>query len=261
MSYVLNTWRDPFDEGFSICRRKQITIEPGLSILVGCNGCGKTTTLRNIKEEVEKENIPVYHYDNLVKGNSRNTIGAAIFGNNIGLASALMTSSEGESIGINIGQKFQYIRSFIKTGDLEKLGERNPFADLFDDDDSKKEITTNKRFILLDAIDSGYSIDNVIELKNIFNLMLKDAESWNIELYIIVSANEYELANGEKCLDVTTGYYHTFDDYEDYKKFILNSGKKKDNRIKNVELRRQKKEAEENKKENNINKGWKKHRG
>lgn len=26
---VINTWRDPYDEGFSTCRLKQITIKPG----------------------------------------------------------------------------------------------------------------------------------------------------------------------------------------------------------------------------------------
>lgn len=38
---IINTWRDPYDEGFSTCRLKQITIKSGLTVLVGCNGAGK----------------------------------------------------------------------------------------------------------------------------------------------------------------------------------------------------------------------------
>jgi len=47
---------------------------------------------------------------------------------------------------------------------------------------------------------------------------------------IVISANEYELANGEQCFDVNLGKYLTFDDYESYKKFILKSRKLKDKR-------------------------------
>lgn len=55
---VINTWRDPYDEGFSTCRPKQITIKSGLTILVGCNGSGKTTLLHNIQSELKKK---IYH--------------------------------------------------------------------------------------------------------------------------------------------------------------------------------------------------------
>lgn len=34
----------------------------------------------------------------------------------------------------------------------------------------------NERWILLDAMDSGFSIDNVIEMKDLFQLVLNDAK-------------------------------------------------------------------------------------
>lgn len=70
---VINTWRDPYDEGFSTCRLKQITIKSGITVLVGCNGAGKSTLLRNIESELKKENIPCHLFDNLHDGgtNSR----------------------------------------------------------------------------------------------------------------------------------------------------------------------------------------------
>ena len=50
------------------------------------------------------------------------------------------------------------------------------------------------------------------------------------DIYIVIAANEYELARGERCLDVTTLSHLTFPDYEAYRKFILASRKKKDKR-------------------------------
>ena len=48
---IINTWRDPYDEGFSTCRPKQIVIRSGMTVLVGCNGAGKTTLLHNIQSD------------------------------------------------------------------------------------------------------------------------------------------------------------------------------------------------------------------
>ena len=95
-----------------------------------------------------------------------------------------------------------------------------------------KKITSKKRFILLDTMDSGYSIDNVIEMKSLFDLVLEDSEKMGMETYIIVSSNEYELACDTDCFDVTEGKYINFSSYEDFKKFILHTKKKKDKRYK-----------------------------
>ena len=55
MSRKIKTWKDPYDEGFSTCRRKEIEINPGVTVLVGCNGAGKSTLLHNIRDELKKE--------------------------------------------------------------------------------------------------------------------------------------------------------------------------------------------------------------
>ena len=36
--------KDPCREGDILYKKSSITIEPGLTVLVGCNGCGKTTS-------------------------------------------------------------------------------------------------------------------------------------------------------------------------------------------------------------------------
>ena len=56
---TINTWRDPYDAGFTTTKPKQVSFQPGLTVLVGCNGAGKSTLLMNIKEEVAEQSFLV----------------------------------------------------------------------------------------------------------------------------------------------------------------------------------------------------------
>ena len=98
--------------------------------------------------------------------------------------------------------------------------------------EDKEEIVSNERWILLDAVDSGLSIDHVVELKGLFKLVLEDTAAADKEIYIVASANEYELAAGNQCYDVGKSKYVDIKSYDDYKKAILASRAKKDKRYK-----------------------------
>ena len=228
MSRIIKTWRDPYDAGFSTCRKKQIEIQQGLTVLVGCNGSGKTTLLHNIKSELKKEDIPVFYYDN-EKDGGNNSISESIFYGNLSFTATALCSSEGENISLNLSKIASKLRKFVETGDN---GDRfNALAKtLALKDDNEENNVSNERWILLDAMDFGYSIDNVIEMKDFFDLVIKDAKEFGIELYIVISSNEYELAHESKCFDVMEGKYIQFASYEDYKKFILRTREKKDKR-------------------------------
>ena len=43
------------------------------------------------------------------------------------------------------------------------------------------------------------------------------------EIYIVVSANEYEMARDEQCFDVYNGKYVKIKDYEEYRNLVLQS--------------------------------------
>lgn len=231
--HKIKTWRNPYDEGFSTCRRKEVEFKPGLTVLVGCNGSGKSTMLKNIKEELHKEKIPMSFYNNEHDGGS-NSIGESVFLGDINFAATAWTSSEGENITLNLSKIASKWRNFILTGEVNDVSTKfaKSFREACDIDIDNKKITSKKRFILLDAMDSGYSIDNVIEMKSLFDLVLEDSEKMGMETYIIVSSNEYELACNTDCFDVTEGKYINFSSYEDFKKFILHTRKKKDKRYK-----------------------------
>lgn len=215
---TIKTWRDPYDSGFSPTKPTSIQLESGISVLVGCNGAGKTTLLDNIKEEMKKQEIPCIYYSNLKDGGS-NALERSMY-NNIELGMCLWASSEGEAIKLNFGTALTKFKKFIRDG----IVKRNPWKE-------DREIETNIRVFLFDAIDSGLSIDSIIEIKDIFNLILEDAEKLNKEVYIIISANEYELARHSNCFDVNKGKYIKFKDYEAYRAFIIKSREAKEKRI------------------------------
>lgn len=200
---------DYYDMNEKIYEKSSVNIKQGLTVLVGCNGSGKTTLLRQFKSECKSKKIPVIIYDNYINGGSSATSLAGFMGDFDKVARDVM-SSEGEKINDNIANLSRTIGLFVR----QNLNSESGCI-----------------FILLDAIDSGYSADNIIDVKrDLFSLIIKDCENNNIEPYIIVSANEFELARGEQCLDVNTLKYINFKDYEDYRNFIIESRWKKNKR-------------------------------
>lgn len=232
MSRTINTYRDPYGEGFTLTRLKKIEINPGLTVLVGCNGAGKTTLLRNIESQLRTENIPLNYYDNLHDG-GQNSVSRVLFEDNISLGCSLMTASEGEAIAQNFGSIISKTREFLKTGFMDTQKNRiERLAKTIGNDLEEPEITSNERWLLFDAVDSGLSVDAVIEVVDIFNLIIEDAANFGVEVYIVISANEYELCRGNNCFDVNSGKYLQFKDYEEYRKFILKSRERKNKRYK-----------------------------
>ena len=199
--------RDYYNEKEYIYNKKNIELEEGLTVLVGCNGSGKSTLLRQIKDLCKKQDIPYYYFDNLTEGGSNAREKAGFYGDTMFLAQSLC-SSEGENINLNMTNCANKIGKFVRNNKSAK-----------------------KIFILLDAIDSGLSIDYIIELKkDLFNTILSDASKKGIETYIIISANEYEMARNEKCFLIPNMTYKTFKNYDEYRDFIIESRNKKNKR-------------------------------
>lgn len=200
--------RDPLGIGTNLYKKDSIDIYPGVTIVVGCNGSGKTTFLKCIKQILENENAKCIYFNNLTDGGT-SAVSEAIFYGNTLFAAEAMCSSEGENIIMNICKLASEIGNFItKNSDAKEL------------------------WILMDAIDSGLSIDNIIDIKDLFNIILKDDRNSNKDVYIIVNANSFELACDERCLDVRNMKYVNLHTYNAYKKFIMNSRESKDKRHK-----------------------------
>lgn len=225
MSLIINTWRDPYDSGFSLTRPKQIEINEGITVLVGCNGAGKTTLLMNIGDELKKQNIAYHKYDNLSRDNK-----VSLFDKDaMHLYILKSQSSEGEGIKIELNNQSTLYKEFLKTGEYNDRSNR--LRKMLRESEEDEIINEKIRVLLYDATDSGLSIDNIIELKSTFKSMIKYSKSIGIELYIIISANEYELCRNSNCFDVNKGKYITFDNYDSYRNFIIKSRELKEKRI------------------------------
>lgn len=222
---AIKIWKDPYGEGFDTCKADSITFLPGVSVLVGCNGSGKTTLMLNIQEVLKKEKIPFYYFNNADK--ETHSPGVALYNEDYELASARISSSEGENIVISLGEFFKNIREFMTTGRIKtKLDNFVESISM----EKYQEPTTKERWILLDAIDSGFSIDNIVTVKELLHDICQDAAAQGYILYIVLSVNAYEFADREFCIDVISGQELSFNSYERYKDFILKSEKEKNKR-------------------------------
>jgi len=201
----------PWDEA-KVYKKTKFTIKPGITVLVGCNGCGKTTFLHSIKDQLRELRIPVFDYNNYSTGGHR-AMESALFYGRMDILATQACSSEGENIVINMGQVAERIGRFIK---------EHPEDD--------------ELWILLDAIDSGLSIDNMEDLNRFFYFIFNDKESISRlkldgkELYLVISTNSYEFCTTKnaKCFDVQNGKYIKIESYDDFKNHVLKTRKQKD---------------------------------
>lgn len=199
--------KDYHGEDVELYDKGTITLEPGITVLIGCNGAGKTTLLHQIRGYLKDNEIPYLNFDNLRDGGSNSRNAAAFYGDFKFLASSLC-SSEGENIALNLGKFAGKVGNFMR-----------------------ENADKNEVWILMDAVDSGLSVDAVVDFKEAFlNTIIEHFGGDNKEIYIIVTANEYELARGEKCFDVIRGKYVSVKSYEKYRNIILKSRESKDKR-------------------------------
>lgn len=232
---TINITRDPYGRGFTPTRPRQIEIEEGITVLVGCNGAGKTTLLETIQSQVKAENIPCMFYSDLKEESLSKSY--ATFSGDMELFSELMSSSEGEAICVRFAEQLKKVMGFLDTGEV-----RTPYSDLFkalSGEEGEKKRETRERWILLDSLDSGASIDNIVNLKDVLKTIIEVAKTKNLSIYIVISANEYELATDNTCMDVTNGKKYHFQSYDEYKKVILETSKKLANRYKRIAERNQ----------------------
>lgn len=196
--------------------------------LVGCNGLGKSTILHQMiydhdnsldntafdidsiinpfsfMRDVEKDKEKYNEFYILLNSKTKPTI------NNV----------EDTSI-------YNILSNFISTGENTIHNLSPSLKSIFN---IVKTLENKEVYILLDDLDVGVSVDVLIELSQVINrleLLLKDL---NINYYIVITANSYELAKRFKCIDIITMEEVSFKDYEDYVKYIYDTRKYKDTR-------------------------------
>ena len=200
---------NPYGE-FRLYSRKDVTFNPGFTCLIGCNGSGKSTLMTLLKDKLKKEpGVLVLSYDDRLNGGS-NLMSKFGFQERFEDLSYMMSASEGEKI-------HRGLEDFVGTM-RRRIWQQEPSA----------------LWIFMDAVGSGLSIDGIQEIKDFADAVIEDNKDKR-DVYFVVSTNEFEFADKEDCIDVTTFQHVTFSEYDTYRDFILKARAKKDKRFKKGE--------------------------
>ena len=218
--------REPYEEGDIIFKKKTLEIEPNtITCFVGCNGSGKTTLIREIKEQLHSKakEIVMDYYHNTMKDifKDKNTTKYDTY--YLDFNSNTDTTFSANDYFFN-----SFSISFKSTGEgiIDKFGRHTQVIGTV-----LRSLKDKRVFIFLDDCDAGTSIDMIRDIKEVFNYIVYDCIKNNLEYYIILTANSYELCKDCDCISVHDFKHKTFKTYESYKKFVLKSREEKNKRF------------------------------
>ena len=201
---------DPYDDDRMFWKKKKIQLRPGLTSVIGCNGIGKSTLFANIKNELGGKGVPFIMFDNLGtkggQGSVYTLLSAAVGGfkgevaddyANLDYALSVWSSSEGERIAAAMER--------FKHDIIDKMFEYADYGEFW---------------ILLDALDSGLSVDMIeIIRENMLRPLLSGGPD-GMEIYILISSNSYELSENTDCFSLARCKYVNIRNYQSFCKEI-----------------------------------------
>lgn len=114
-------------------------------------------------------------------------------------------TSEGENVSMNFAYQVKMLGKAVMQAEKER-----------------KEL-----IVLLDAIDSGLSIDRARELRSFLDFIGNENTAKGVRVYTIMAVNHFELAKQPAdCVNVRSGEHLIFSAYSDYAEFICSFNEK-----------------------------------
>ena len=196
--------------------KKTLKLDKGITVLIGCNGSGKSTLLREIRDTFKGDKDYVFlSFDNVSEGGVHE-LGRRLYRVGAAEAGSFLLSSEGERIYSSLG------------GFIMKLGST-----------LEKEPKDKPAILTMDAVDSGFSVDNIIELRHFFEALMNEFQPER-KFYIVIASNAFATCNEVYSIDVTTFDEHYLTDYKEFERVIMESRERKDKRNKKKTRKKQK---------------------
>lgn len=165
-----------------VYKEKDIEINKGITVLTGPNGSGKTYACAQICDYLDEQkkkylNVNVYE-------EGKHTADSFTLSGDMQSLAKYLNSSEGQRVfdtlvDINTPKMGNYVRE-LKENDIKE------------------------GYIIIDGCDSGVSIDLMLSYRELFNFILEDCKKDNIEMYIIITSNSYELVYDYDCIWIPT---------------------------------------------------------
>lgn len=163
-------------------KNKLIEINPGVTVLTGPNGSGKTYACHQIHDYLTSQHKKCYNVDIYA---DNKTIGDYYLtrGNTKALAQYFIASEGQRVYDTFIDNNTVKIGRFIRKLRDEHIPDG---------------------YIIIDGCDSGVSPDLMMNYRELFDLILNDCQKANIEIYIIITSNSYTLIPYYDCIWIPT---------------------------------------------------------
>lgn len=191
-----------------------VNFQPGITMLIGSNGVGKSTLLKQIDSIFNKGSWETIEFNDEVRNEyacylysneyeEKYTKQSWLEGDNtLHQLASTFANSEGQDMWDYLYYKLPDIGNAVRVS---------------------KEKELKGIFILLDGLDSGLSLDKLYKLKtDLLDFIIEEETTPDFKVYLICSANSYEFIEGYNCVEVTDKQRNlTFKNYEEFKSYFL----------------------------------------
>lgn len=204
--------RNPYDAKHPLYSRSLLTVNEGVTVLIGCNGSGKTTLIRQLADILRRES-PASTIVNIDANSETDRLMGGGLSQDTFIRSLTMRSeSEGNRRWYAVADRFSDIGEAVRDENLHDL------------------------WILIDGFDSGVDISGVnLMLDTLDETVTPELHRRHIPLHVVMSATTYEpvryaQTHNGTVIGIPTLRPIRFHGYEDWRDWTLNNAKQVEKR-------------------------------